>query len=533
MKKIYFLIAASILFFVSCNDKWADYYFGSDTMEEEPDMTIVEYLEAHPEFADFYTMLKNTGLNQELSKDQQITVWVVDNDGMNVSGIEANDTLRMKYHLNHLPFIRSDLKTGLRIRSFNGIYFQITKKENKLYANSSEIIKSVRLKNGVIHKLSSLMLSRVNIYDYLKGLDDNYSIIRDSIFKYNEERFDVENSTPLGVDKEGNTVYDSIFYVYNPLFATAEFNSEFKQFTVFLPSNQVIHDCYDVLASTYQKMGKTVEKADSVLTLKWLEEAMFYDGEITDFNTVDIKSLFNRVWRTSVQQVDIDNPVNMSNGILYNITKVKIPNNVIISRIKSLVQYWQYQENLYPDPLDLYTFIGLSKNPSVYTADGTPKPAILPNYILLQASASSDSTGEFSVEFPPLERYISPDDGQYHVRVMEVPVGEYNLYMGFWSSGHPYVNVYFNGTKIGGEIQASLSTPWNYDRVTETENDRDPVNGTKKWDGLGGLVGVVNIEGDGMASFKMKVEFSKLMATGSKKQLSIYHWALKPTANNY
>jgi hypothetical protein len=229
----------------------------------------------------------------------------------------------------------------------------------------------------------------------------------------------------------------------------------------------------------------------------------------------------------------VENPVNMSNGILYNITKMKIPNNVIISRIKSLVHYWEYQDNLYPSEEDLYTLKGLTKIPTISTRDATPKPAVLPNYVLFEISGNPDVNEELSVEFPPLERYINPEDGKYKVKVMEVPCGEYNLYMGFWSSGHPYVNIYFNGTLKLADVQASLSTPWNYDRVTETEYDTNPVNGTKKWDGLGGLVGVVTVDGEGMASFKIKVEFSKLMAVGGKKTLSIYHWALKPTANNY
>jgi hypothetical protein len=335
------------------------------------------------------------------------------------------------------------------------------------------------------------------------------------------------------VNKEGNTLYDSIFYVYNPLFSSAEFNSEFKQFTVLLPSNEVIKTCYSNLASTYQKMGKVVEKSDSTLALTWIKEAMFYNGEITDFSAIDIKSAFNRVWRTTVQQIDVANPVNMSNGTLYKITKMKIPNNVIISRIKSLVHYWEYQDTLYPTEGDLYTFVGLSKPPSIYTGDATPKTSIMPNYMVFQVSGLVDSNDELSVEFPPLERYVNLEDGKYKVRVMEVPCGEYNLYMGFWSSGHPYVNIYFNGVKKLSDVQASLSTPWNYDRVTETEKDLNPVNGTAKWNGLGGLVGVVNVDGEGMASFKIKVEFSKLMAVGGKKTLSIYHWALKPTANNY
>ncbi|WP_243348220.1 fasciclin domain-containing protein [Parabacteroides sp. FAFU027] len=538
MKKIYYLIATIAILLSSCNTKWDDYFSGSSSTEENMNMTIAEYLNTHSEYSKFNDILTQTGLKTELTKDQQMTVWVANNSSMDASGIQPTDTLRMQYHINHLPFLQTDLKNGLRIRSLNGIYFQITERNDSLFANASQVVKSIRLKDGVIHEISSLMKSRVNIYEYMKNLGNDYSMIRDSIFKYNVEKFDKANSTPIGVDKTGNTVYDSVFYVYNPLFATVQFNSEFEQFTVFLPSNEVINNCFQTLQSTYINMGKTVAKSDSTLAWSWIKQAMFYKGELKDFSSTDINSAFGKIWRTTVQKIDVANPEPMSNGLVYKITKLKIPNNVIISRIKSLVEYWRYQDadKLYPSTEDLYTFKGLSAVPSVFTADATPKPAILPNYIVLQVPGNADSNDEFSVEFPPLEKYFNVEKGDYSVRVMQVPTGEYNLYMGFRSSAHPYVNILFNGKQVGTELQASLSTPWNYDRVTETEKDLNPTNGTAKWDGLGGLVGVVNVTKEdgtsGMASFKIKVKYSRNEASG-KKTLMIYHWALKPTANNY
>lgn len=532
-----------LLFFVlliqltACNDKWDDYYSTDSKKEQELDVTIIEFLSSNPQYAEFYTQLQNTGLVTELSRDQQVTLWVVNNDGMALSNVIPEDTLRMKYHINHLPFIRSDLKNGKRIRSLNGIYFQISNKNDSIYSNSSLVINSYRLKNGVVHEISHLMKSRVNMYDYLKALGDDYSIVRDSIFKYDLRLFDRENSTPIGVDKTGNTIYDSLFYTYNPVFENAQFNSEFSQFTCFLPSNQVIENCFQALSSQYSKMGKTVERSDSLLALQWIREAMFYNGVITDLDQTDIKSAFNRVWRTTVQELDKVNFEEMSNGRVYFMKKVKIPNNVIISRIKSLVHYWEFQDAVYPDSTDLYVFKGLAaaaNNPTIFVGDATPVTSVLPNYILLQLTGDLDSESEFSVEFPPLEKYYSTEDNKYKVRVMQVPTGEYNLYMGFRSSAHPYVDIYFNNEKINlNPIQASLSTPWNYDRVNETSIDRDPINGVKKWDGLGGLVGTVNIDGDGMASFRIKVQFVKLNDAGSQKKMQIYHWTLKPTANNY
>ena len=532
MKKTYIFLALVAFALSSCNDKWADHYFGASKGEEQLNITTTEFFNTHPEYSAFYSMMKKTGLDKELDKNQQLTIWVVTNDSMAKSGITDNDTLRMKYHINYLPFVLSDLKSGLRILSLNGIYFQIGAKDNNLYANSSEITKSFRLTNGVIHEISALMKSKVNMYDYLKGLGNDYSIIRDSIFKYNTQVFDKVNSIPIGVDKTGNTVYDSIFYVSNPLFSSVQFNSEFSQFTAFLPSNAVIDSCLSSLNAQYLKMGKVIAQSDTILAINWIKQAMFYNGTLTDFSATDIKSAFSMVWRTTVQQLDTQNPVELSNGLLYNVKKIKIPNNVIITRIKSLVEYWQYQDAVYPDPADLYTFTGMVGTPSVFVDSATPDPAVLPNYITLNISGDVNSTSEFSMEFPPLKTYLDAN-GATKVEVMQVPTGEYYLYMGFHSSGHPYVDIYFNDVLIGTDLPIDLSTPWNFDRVTETSLDLNPVSGIAKWDGLGGLVGVVNVTGDGLASFKIKVQFNKLEAAGGSKSLRVYHWALKPTANNY
>lgn len=528
MKKNNILIMMLVVLLSSCNSKWDDYFFSSTT-DENMEITVAEYIASQPEYSKFKDMLVSTGLDKELVKNQEITLWVVNNTAMDASGVQTNDTMRMQYHINNLPYLRTDLKNGLRIRSLNGVYFQISERNDSLFTNSSFISKSIRLKDGVVHEIQSLMKTQMNIYDYLKKLGDEYSTIRDTIFKYNVERFDKANSIPIGVDLTGNTIYDSVFYVYNPIFDKVPFNSEFKQFTIMLPTNDVIDTCLTKLHTSFKKMGKTLTLADSTTAWTWIKQAIFHNGKITDFSPVDITSAYGKIWRTTVQEIDLANPIEMSNGVIYNVKKLKVPNNIMITRIKSLVHYWEYQDatTLYPNVGDLYTFQGATIVKSTI-ADKTPNPNVLPNYIVLDVTGDA-AAEEFSVEFVPLERYVDAT-GAYKVRVMEVPTGEYLLYMGFQSAKHPYVFFYFNDVQIGSERQVSASNPWNYDRVNET-TDR-----ISKWNGLGGLVGTVNVTrpdgADGLATFKVKVKFSRI-DTGGAKRFKIYHWALKPTANNY
>lgn len=545
MKKTFIQLTLFILVitFTACNNNWDNYFFGKNqsiTEEADLDHTLTDFFASHPEFSDYYQKLKDYNLDKELVKNQQVTLWVVDNQTLATTPTYSNDTLRMKYHLNYLSFGLNDLKNNIRIRTISGIYTQIAINDQGTFVNDAQVIKSYRLKNGCVHIISKMLTPRLNMYDYLKGLGSDYSIIRDSIFKYDKKVFDKANSTPIGVDKTGNTIYDSIFYVYNPIFDKALFNSEFKQFTVFVPSNQVIQDCFSKLQDQYSKMAKTVTHNDSVVAFNWIKQAMFYDGQITDFTNKDIKSVYSKVWRTSVQKVDESKREELSNGYLYYVTDLKIPNYEVLSRIKSLVQYWQYQTYRYPDvpyhdnvdlsniDCDMYSFNGLVGAPKAATVDATPKPAIMPNYVCLEVSGNpDDAVSEFSIEFSPLEYNTLTNT----VKVLQVPTGEYNLYMGFQSSASPICNFYFNGTLVASNVDTSLSTPWNYDRVNETESERI-TGGTAKWDGLGGLVGTVKIDGDGLATFRIKVQYVKSNPAGTKR-LRIYHWALKPTVNNY
>lgn len=544
MKKNIFYCLLVILVFVACNDTWDEYYKGTvKSSEESLDITIDEFFNENQQYSEFYAELKACGLDSVFAKDQQLTVWVPDNDAMHAAEMEPNDTLRMEYHINHLPFLKSDLKSGLRIATLNGIYLQISKNGEDMYVNNAKIGNSYRLKNGVIHTIDKLMQSKINMFDYIQQLPEEYSIFRDSVMKLNEMLFDKANSTPIGVDMTGNTVYDSVFYVYNPLFEKAQFNSEFKQFTLFLPSNEVVKNCFDKLITQYASMGKTVTGADSATAMTWIREAAFYDGEVKDFTPEDLYSSFKQDWRTSIQKVDESNPVELSNGLLYYTTDMKIPTNYILTRIKSLVHYYQYLTT--EEQAQYYSFMNAT-GVEIWTDDGskTPYPNILPNYWVLTVTGDATSTDPFYAEFPPLERYTD-EAGNYKARIMQVPCGEYDLYMGFHSTGHPYVNVYFDGDTdgttassddkmqlIGANLPITLPTPWNYDRNTETTAELygDKV---KKWDGLGGPIGTVTVKGEGMSSFRIRVEFNKPESVGGAKRLRMYHWALKPSANNY
>src|SRR5690606_20503739 len=158
--------------------------------------------------------------------------------------------------------------------------------------------------NGVVHELDKLMKPSQSIYDYLHNLGDDYSIIRDSVFALNDTIFDVANSIPIGVDPTGNTLYDSVFVIQNPIFEKADFRSEFSQVTMMLPSNDVIEQCFEDLSELYGQFGKAFVREDSLKAYNWIRDAVFFGSVIENYGAeTDLVSAGGKLWRTTVQKV--------------------------------------------------------------------------------------------------------------------------------------------------------------------------------------------------------------------------------------
>ncbi|MBN2164702.1 MAG: fasciclin domain-containing protein [Marinilabiliaceae bacterium] len=531
MKRIVYILGLVLFIIAACNEKWNEHYEEIDDSSVSS-LNLLQYLKTQPNYSKFVTALEETGVAKELERDQNLTIWAVNNDAMDKlteMQITFTDTFIMQYHVNYLSFGYSKLYDGLRMKSISGKYISVTmNSDSTLISNSKLINKNQFCKNGVVHEIDNLMKPVISIYEYLLTLGNEYSTIVDTIINANDTVFDPSNSAPIGVDTTGNTIYDSVFIIKNPLLEIADFKSEFSQLTMFLPNNSVIDNCLETLNNQLSSIGRSSTHNDTVIAFNWIKGALFYNNIIRDIDpNTDLISADNKVWRPSVQKID-PKAIAMSNGLLYNITNMKIPNNVYITRIKSLVHYYEflpedsatraqyiqfYNTTSYgPEPMDTYDF----------TKYGGPKGV----YTIVRFKGASPSDSLLSaVEFSPL-KIETLEDNSILASEMLIPAGEYTLYLGFRSLKHPFVNVYINGNMAAKELNVANSNPWNYDRVTQT------APGIPKYDGLGGAVGNVIVDGNGLQHIKIKIEFNRI-GQGTAEDMQPYHWALVPTANNY
>lgn len=130
--------------------------------------TIAVYLEENPIFATFTGLVKFSALYQDLHRSQNITVMAVPNEvfqGMGPTYFsrlinETRDTIRniIANHIIENKYKSTAFIHGAHIATMNGNKVFIYNKDGILKINHSRVIVSdIRLSNGVIHVLDSMV----------------------------------------------------------------------------------------------------------------------------------------------------------------------------------------------------------------------------------------------------------------------------------------------------------------------------------------------------------------------------------------
>ena len=313
---------------------------------------------------------------------------------------------------------------------------------------------------------------------------------------------------------------------------------------MFIPSNTLVENA---LADAKDRLRSwNMERADSILD-NWIFQSAFYkdvEYKREDFGNPakpDLISIFNQQWRTTVNKVDLDNPVKMSNGIAYYVTSLKIPTNaVLLWRIKEFFcPAWNAPltdseklayYNLYPEEgstnyknESMNILCTGTKNYAGVNHPNSNWPAI--DYSGLRFQLIDDTQkGVLQFKCFKMQEHV---DGTHTLIPYTLPPGEYYLYWGHYGK-YSRVNAtfYVNDMKVR-EISEVEMYSINWDRGGGGFNEI--YNTVSNYDRDGAEIGIVTIGGDVPVELTIKIEFT----AGYNKNLSPFHWCFRPTENCY
>lgn len=526
----YILVSACCLLagLCSCTDEWDSHYAQKEPVINNVDIVIVDepvsaYLKNESSYSSMYGLFEKSGIFRILDEKKSLyTMMVVNNQNATRTASEEGtddsaDIFLAKAHITDAAISPSNLKEGQRLLMWNGKYVKVTTLdeltgEARIAFNGAVVKKVIKTTDAYIYELEDYINTPKSLMEVLEGLNDDYSIFREMVMARVEKVFDKSASTPIGIDPTGNTVYDSVFTFKSPYFERKKMNlySESMHATMFIPSNTLVENALQDAKERLKDWG--LERADSILN-NWIFQSAFYNVEYKreDFGNVskpDLISIFNQQWRTTINKVDLDNPIEMSNGMAYYVTSLKIPTNaVLLWRIKEFftpswnapmtdaekrTYYNFYQEEGTAYYMNDYNVrcTGTKNDAGVHQPNSN-WPAIDYSTLKLQLIDKTQK-GVFEFKCFKMEEHV---DGSHTLTPYKLPPGEYYFSWGHYAK-YSRVNAtfYVNGMKISEMSSVDMNNLGSWDRGGGGYNEI--YNTVSNYDRDGKEIGIVTIEGD-------------------------------------
>lgn len=598
-KFIYLLAFSAVMLLGACSElSDKDYFKNIETTVNSDELVVVdmsseEYLSKEPEYSSINELFKSHGIFTALEQKNQLsTMLVVENSDFQApAGKEAEIDNAVKAHVSDIAVSPANLKTegnNMRIMMWHGKYINVdlddaARNEGKIAGHimfgTSAVKKVVKTNSGYIYVLSSLLNIPKSIYDYITNLDDNYSILRDSILASGTKEFDKKNSKPIGVNDEGNTVYDSVFIYKNTHFLEKNFDlsSESLTATLLLTSNAVVEEAIADAKVRLQKWGLWEEwnaerQYNFEYTMRhWIMDAAFFDKKLTpetlqskDEENDMLTSIFSKYWKTSVQQIN-PTPIELSNGIAYQVTRLHIPNNVLIWRLKEDFSIYEFcsaeQKESFFQMLNMQF-----KACTTAVAAWTPLQGVWPKHECrtLDLTVGDDASGDWQLVFTPCKRIFETYPTRMEmvkkdwlksnltvtgIKPFLIPPGKYTL--SFGSKQNQNMEITFKVRVKGSTDVVAVSDPITLGSTTTFHYDRNPGNfiegydpstenlSTNKkagnYDTDGGTViselEIPDVKGDG-SPVEITIEIASPTWNGNTTMV-FNHWCLRPTKDNY
>ncbi|MBQ2339790.1 MAG: hypothetical protein II386_02960, partial [Bacteroidaceae bacterium] len=350
------------IFMVACSDlKDDDHYNKQQTEIQNKELKIVdmsseEYIKSESSLSKMNQLFIDNGIYTELNKKGQLSTILVVHDKNFVQPTEEVNFIT-RSHVSDISISPANLENGGRIMMWHNKYVNISIDSlglsqglivNHISFNNGVVQEVVKTKTGYIYVIDEMIDTPTSLYDYITSLGDDYSMFREMVLASGGKEFDRINSKAISVNDEGNTVYDSVFIYKNTYFENVGFdmNSESLTATMLLCSNDVIQNA---LNDAHQRLASwNMQREDSIL-LKWILEVSFFkkryaanEIQTAATDTTDLRSIFSRQWRTNMHEVDTQNPEELSNGLVYRVKRLHIPNNVLMYRLKDWFYYYEY-----------------------------------------------------------------------------------------------------------------------------------------------------------------------------------------------
>ncbi len=321
-------------FYPSCtlNDQWDEYFSNSPGRVED---NVLDLISREGNFSLFHDKLVQYGFDEILTKDQYFTVFVPVNSAFEglpeYSDSEWQKILR--FHILYSRLFSTDF--GDRdLLTTAGKYLKLRHAGENGYTIFESAVNMDRVdnycSNGVIHEINRLMIPKPNVYEYIMDLDSTYSILQDFLNSMNARFIDYGKSQRIGVDDNGNAIYDTVWREENYfLDKIAGLNNEALSYTGFIPSNADVRSALHNVSEYFGNVDELDEEAYHQLLFITFSGNFTKDAYTYEELPGTVLSVTGKTIDKSTLNFDRTN-LQVSNGVIHLLSGMTIPKSYFL-----------------------------------------------------------------------------------------------------------------------------------------------------------------------------------------------------------
>lgn len=388
---------------VSCTKQWDDYY---NTYPETVNENVWEVIQKDPQFSSFVQIIKEAKMDTLFQSDVPYTIFAPTNEAVSTfKGTKDFNNVTLGYHICSHFINVSSIQGKRQVQTLTEKFALFERNGSEVTIDEIEVAaESPLYKNGKFFTMSQVIEPNPNLYEYYQFTNpvlSHYIDTQDTII------LDKEKSKPLGFDKEGNTVYDTVSIVANK-FEMKYFpvKHEFRNIssTIVFPKEEDYREALNVMA---QSLGGEYNDFNDI-PLDWQEEVLIphllYQGVF--LNRIEPEEF---IWKSPKDTLKLQNMLGdsvvinykptdkalCSNGYAYNYETFEIPDSLYNGGTKL-----EGEALVNPTGLNKYSWIDSVSVKSDISV--VPLQELIPgasNDSIIRVNFPKGYTGKFTVEF--------------------------------------------------------------------------------------------------------------------------------------
>jgi hypothetical protein len=368
-------------------------------------------------------------------------------------------------------------------------------------------------KDGVIYEVQEPLQIQETLYDYF-ARTPKYSWLMNVLLSDLDTVFNKDRSVLTGeYDYEGNPLYDSVWVIQPKLLSSVSIHEDNSYYSIFVaPNEEYVNKIEGFFSNVRLITGFAPMREDTTKVVNWITNSFVHRGLIENYGEEEtISSALGVSWNTTYQKIRPGSRLEFSNGYLYELEELFIPNKFLQNPdglANNAIQV--YDADPSKITIEITGEIGIDDLNTSLTRERIGTSSTY--YLLSKAELKSGAT-----DTPPLFEYalswetaLKNESTDEYQPVYTTP-GEYTvefIYLKTIDAAQNFA-VYINDIKVG-EIDVSKS-------VLNTR--------------LSVQLGRVNIPQEtGVSQVKVTV---KSLSKGWKRALAPVGVYLVPTVNNY